>query len=106
MHIAASRPLCISSDQISADLIAKEKNIYAAQAAASSKPPYIIEKIVEGRLRDYFEEITLLSQPFIKAEDKQSVEKLLKAHQAKVIRFERFELGEGIEKKRIISLLR
>lgn len=99
MHIAASRPLCIGPDQISADLIAKEKEIYAAQAAASGKPPHIIEKIVEGKLRDYFEAVTLLGQPFIKAEDKQSVENLLKAHKATVMRFERFELGEGIEKK-------
>ncbi len=105
MHIAASRPLCVSSDQIPTDLIAKEKEIYAAQAAdeAKGKPANvldkIIEKIVEGKLRKYFEAVTLLGQPFIKAEDKQSVENLLKARKAKVIRFERFELGEGIEKK-------
>jgi elongation factor Ts len=98
MHIAASRPLCISSDQISADLIAKEKEIYAAQAATSGKPANIIEKMVEGKLRKYFDEVTLLGQPFVKDPD-QSVEKLLKAHKAAVIRFERFELGEGIEKK-------
>ncbi len=98
MHIAASRPLCISSDQISADLIAKEKEIYAAQAATSGKPANIIEKMVEGKLRKYFDEVTLLGQPFVKDPD-QSVEKLLKAQKAAVIRFERFELGEGIEKK-------
>ncbi len=98
MHIAASRPLCVSSDQISADLIAKEKEIYAAQAATSGKPANIIEKMVEGKLRKYFDEVTLLGQPFVKDPD-QSVEKLLEAHKATVIRFERFELGEGIEKK-------
>ena len=98
MHIAASRPLCISSDQISADLIAKEKEIYAAQAATSGKPANIIEKMVEGKLRKYFDEVTLLGQPFVKDPD-QSVEKLLKTHKAAAIRFERFELGEGIEKK-------
>lgn len=99
MHIAASRPLCVGSDQLPADLIAKEKDIYAAQAEASGKPAHIVGKIVEGKLRDYFAAVTLLGQPFIKAEDKQSVGDLLKARKASVIRFERFELGEGIEKK-------
>ncbi|MCB1770480.1 MAG: elongation factor Ts [Candidatus Competibacteraceae bacterium] len=104
MHVAASRPLCISADQIPADLIAKEKEIYAAQAAdeAKGKPANVVEKIigkiVEGKLRKYFEAVTLLGQAFIK-DDKQSVGELLKSRQAKVIRFERFELGEGIEKK-------
>ncbi len=98
MHIAASRPLCVSADQIPAEQVAKEKEIFAAQAAASGKPANIIEKMVEGRLRKYFDEITLLGQPFVK-DPEQSVEKLLKASQAQVIRFERFELGEGIEKK-------
>lgn len=99
MHVAASRPLCVGADQVPADLVAKEREIYAAQAAASGKPAHIVEKIVEGKLRDYYEAVTLLGQPFIKAEDKQSVENLLKARKAQVIRFERFELGEGIEKK-------
>ena len=99
MHVAASRPLCVSADQVPADLVAKEREIYAAQAAASGKPAHIVEKIVEGKLRDYYEAEPLLGQPFIKAEDKQSVENLLKARKAQVIRFERFELGEGIEKK-------
>ena len=58
----------------------------------------IIEKIVEGKLRKYFEEVTLLGQPFVK-DPEQSVDKLLKSRQASVVRFERFELGEGIEKK-------
>ena len=61
-------------------------------------PANIVEKMVEGRLRKYFDEITLLGQPFVK-DPEQSVEKLLKAHQARAVRFERFELGEGIEKK-------
>lgn len=98
MHIAASRPLCVSADQIPAERIAKEKEIFAAQAAASGKPANIVEKMVEGRLRKYFDEVTLLGQPFVK-DPEQSVEKLLKAHQTRAIRFERFELGEGIEKK-------
>ncbi|HRY17276.1 MAG TPA: translation elongation factor Ts [Candidatus Competibacteraceae bacterium] len=98
MHIAASRPLCISADQVPAELLAKEKDIFAAQAAASGKPANIIDKMVEGRLRKYLEEITLLGQPFVK-DTEQSVDKLLKSQKARVVRFERFELGEGIEKK-------
>lgn len=98
MHIAASRPLCVSADQVPAELIAKEKEIYAARAVAEGKPANMIDKIAEGRLRKYFEEVTLLGQPFVK-DPEQSVDKLLKSHRASVVRFERFELGEGIEKK-------
>ncbi|MBK8508787.1 MAG: translation elongation factor Ts [Candidatus Competibacter sp.] len=104
MHVAASRPFCVSAEQLPAELIAKEKTIYAAQAAdeAKGKPAHVIEKIVEkiveGKLRKYFESVTLLGQPFVK-DDKQSVGELLAARKAKVVRFERFELGEGIEKK-------
>jgi elongation factor Ts len=104
MHVAASRPLCVSADQVPAELIAKEKEIYAAQAVdeAKGKPANvidkIIEKIVEGKLRKYFESATLLGQMFVK-DDKQSVGDLLSSRKARVIRFERFELGEGIEKK-------
>lgn len=104
MHIAASRPLCIGPDQVPADLIAKEKEIYTAQAMeeAKDKPAHainkIVEKIAEGKLRKYFESVTLLGQPFVK-DDKQRVGELLQARKAKVMRFARFELGEGIEKK-------
>ncbi len=98
MHVAASRPLCVSADQVPADLIAKEKEIYAARAVAEGKPANMIEKIADGRLRKYLEEVTLLGQPFVKDPD-QSVEKLLTAGQARVRRFERFELGEGLAKK-------
>ncbi len=98
MHIAASRPLCVSADQVPAELIAKEKEIYAARAVAEGKPANMIDKIAEGRLRKYFEEVTLLGQPFVK-DPEQNVDKLLKSHKARVVRFERFELGEGIEKK-------
>ena len=98
MHIAASRPLCVSAEDVPADLVARERDIFAAQAATSGKPANIIDKMVEGRLRKYFEEITLLGQPFVK-DTEQSVDQLLKAHKAKAIGFARFELGEGIEKK-------
>jgi elongation factor Ts len=98
MHVAASRPLCVSANEVPSEFLAREKDIFTAQAAASGKPANIIDKMVEGRLRKYLEEVTLLGQPFIKDPD-QIVEKLLQSRQAKVLRFERFELGEGIEKK-------
>jgi len=98
MHVAASRPICISPDQVPAELIAKEKEIYAAQAAESGKPANIVEKMVEGRLKKFLDEVALVGQPFVKDPD-QSIGKLLQAANAKVVRFERFEVGEGIEKK-------
>ncbi len=98
MHVAASRPLCVSAEQVPAELIAKEKEIYAARAVAEGKPAGMIDKIAEGRLRKYFEEVTLLGQAFVK-DDKRSVGELLEFCKARVVRFERFELGEGIEKK-------
>lgn len=98
MHVAASRPICISPDQVPAELIAKEKEIYAAQAAESGKPANIVEKMVEGRLKKFLDEVALVGQPFVKDPD-QTIGKLLQAANAKVIRFERFEVGEGIEKK-------
>lgn len=98
MHIAASKPECVSRDQVPADAIAKEKAIFTEQAQASGKPANIIEKMVEGRVNKYLNEITLLGQPFVKDPDT-TVEKLLKSQGAKVVRFARFEVGEGIEKK-------
>ncbi len=98
MHIAASRPICVSRDQVPAETIAKEEEIYRAQAAETGKPDKIIQKMVEGRLNKFLGEITLLGQPFVK-DPEQSVEKLLKANGARVAHFERFEVGEGIEKK-------
>lgn len=98
MHIAASRPVCVEEKDVPADMLAKEREIYAAQAASSGKPANIIEKMVEGRLKKFITEVTLLGQPFVKDPDK-SVGDLLKAAGATVVRFERFEVGEGIEKK-------
>jgi len=100
MHIAASRPLCVSKDQVPAETIAKEKEIYRAQAVTTGKPDNIIDKMVEGRLKKFLGEITLLGQPFVK-DPEQNVEKLLKVEGkgARVVHFERFEVGEGIEKK-------
>lgn len=98
MHIAASRPLCVAADQVPAEVLDKEREIYRAQAEQEGKPANIVEKMVEGRVRKYLKEITLLGQPFVKNPD-QSVEQLLKDAGARVARFERMELGEGIEKK-------
>ena len=98
MHIAASKPICVSEDQVSQETIEKEKEIFRAQAAESGKPADIIEKMVAGRVSKFFAEVTLLGQPFIK-DDKLSVGKLLSSKGNNVIRFTRFEVGEGIEKK-------
>ncbi len=98
MHIAASKPACVSEDQVPQETIDKEKEIFTAQAAESGKPADIIEKMVAGRISKFFAEVTLLGQPFIK-DDKISVGKLVSSKGNRVIRFTRLEVGEGIEKK-------
>lgn len=98
MHIAASSPVCVNESEVPADLLNKEKEILIAQAKESGKPDEIIDKMIAGRIRKYLAEITLLGQPFVKDPD-QTVEKLLKSKGAEVKSFERFEVGEGIEKK-------
>ncbi|NJN45195.1 MAG: elongation factor Ts [Candidatus Competibacteraceae bacterium] len=98
MHVAASRPLCINAEQVPTELLAKEREIYTAQAAESGKPANIIEKMVDGRLRKYLAEVTLVGQAFVK-DPEQSIEQLLKPAKAEVLGFQRFELGEGLEKK-------
>jgi len=98
MHIAASKPICVSDAEISAETIEKEKEIFKAQAAESGKPADIIEKMVAGRISKFFAEVTLLGQPFIK-DDKISVGKLVSSKGNGVVRFARLEVGEGIEKK-------
>ena len=98
MHIAASRPVCVSEADVPAGTIDKEREIFAAQAAESGKPEDIVAKMVEGRIKKYLKEITLLGQPFVKDPDT-TVEKLLANAGAQVNGFVRFEVGEGIEKK-------
>ncbi len=98
MHVAAVKPMCISEADVPADVLAKEKDILVAQAQESGKPADIIEKMIGGRIKKYLAEITLLGQSFVKDPDT-TVGKLLKAAGAEVLRFERVELGEGIEKK-------
>jgi len=98
MHIAASKPICVSKDNVPAALLAKEREIYTAQAAESGKPAEIIARMVDGRMVKYLAEVTLLGQPFVKDPD-QTVEKLLAARAARVNGFSMFVVGEGIEKK-------
>jgi elongation factor Ts len=100
MHIAALKPVAIAKDQVRADLIERERTIAAARAAESGKPANIVEKMVEGAVSKYLAEVTLLGQPFVKGDGKQSVEQLLKASGAKVNSFTMFIVGEGIEKKK------
>jgi|SRR5579885_1072924 elongation factor Ts len=97
MHIAASKPIVVSPENVPQDIVAKEKEIYMAQAATSGKPAEIIEKMVLGRLKKYLDEVSLTGQPFVKDPDV-TVGSLLNKHRAKVLSFHRFEVGEGIEK--------
>ena len=98
MHVAASRPEYVSKDQVPAAAVAKEKEIFTEQASSSGKPADIIEKMVMGRVNKYFNEITLLGQPFVKDPDT-TVERLLKSKGAVVKGFMRYEVGEGLEKR-------
>ena len=98
MHIAASNPVCLDEEDVPEDLVSREKRIFLEQASSSGKPPEIIEKMVEGRMKKFFREITLLGQSFIKDPDI-SIRDLLDQSEAKVQSFIRYEVGEGIEKK-------
>lgn len=98
MHIAASKPEFVSADQVSPEVIAKEKEIFSAQALESGKPAAIVEKMIDGRIAKFLAEITLQGQPFIK-DDSLTVGKLLTSKGNAAIRFARYEVGEGIEKK-------
>ncbi|EAR21502.1 translation elongation factor Ts [Nitrococcus mobilis] len=98
MHIAASRPLCLDQAAVPADVLEKEREILTAQAQSSGKPAQIVDKMVAGRLDKWLGEITLLGQPFVK-DSEQSVGALLDRANARVLRFSRHEVGEGIEKK-------
>jgi elongation factor Ts len=98
MHVAASNPRYLSIAEVPAGELAKEREILGEQALKEGKSPEITARMVEGRLRKSLAEITLLGQPFVKDPD-QSIEKLLAAAGARVLRYERFEVGAGIEKK-------
>jgi elongation factor Ts len=102
MHVAAINPQYLSADDVPAEQVEKEREIIVAQAAAdpklAGKPKDVLVKASEGKLRKFLGEITLLGQPFVK-DDKQTVAQVLKGANAKVVRFVRFEVGAGIEKK-------
>jgi elongation factor Ts len=98
MHIAASNPRYLSAAEVPAEVLAKEREILGEQALKDGKSPEITARMVEGRLKKSLNEISLMGQPFVKDPDL-SIEKLLAAAGARVLRFVRFEVGEGIEKK-------
>ena len=98
MHIAASRPECVSEEQLSNEMLEREKAIFIEQAKESGKPGNIIEKMIVGRMKKFVNDVTLYGQAFIK-EPEISVGELVKSKNAEVESFVRFEVGEGIEKK-------
>ena len=98
MHIAASRPVCIGEADMPSDVLTREREIYTAQAAESGKSPEIVEKMVDGRVKKFLKENTLLGQPFVKNPDI-SVTELLAQGNASMDGMLRFEVGEGLEKK-------
>jgi elongation factor Ts len=98
MHIAAMKPVALSSDQVPADLIEKERSVASLKAAESGKPADIVAKMVDGSVQKYLKEVSLFNQSFVK-NDKQTVEQMLKAANTTVKSFSMFVVGEGIEKK-------
>ena len=98
MHIAASAPLCVQESDIPAEVLERERGIYFAQAAESGKPEDIQAKMVEGKVRKFAAEQTLLGQAFVKDPDT-TVGKLLQQAGAQVLSFDRLVVGEGIEKE-------
>lgn len=98
MHIAASKPLVVNRDQVPAEAIENERDIFTAQAKESGKPQEIIDKMIDGRINKFIDEVSLLGQPYVK-DPNMKVGQLLKEKNAEVISFVRYEVGEGIEKK-------
>jgi elongation factor Ts len=96
MHITAINPMVVTSAEVPADVLAKEREIYTSQAAESGKPADIVEKMVEGRVRKFLAEVSLVDQPFVK-DGNVKVSQLLKDKGNACRRFVRFEVGEGIE---------
>jgi elongation factor Ts len=98
MHIAASSPMVVNPSDVPQEFVAKEKEIFTAQASQSGKPAEIIEKMISGRINKMLDEVSLTGQPYVK-DPNTTVGKLLKAENAKVSRFTRYSVGEGIEKE-------
>ena len=100
MHVAAVNPQVVSPDQMAEEVVAKEREIYAAQAQESGKPAEIVEKMIDGRIRKFLSENSLTEQAFVKDPDT-TVGKLVSAAGAEIIGFSRFEVGEGIEVEKV-----
>ena len=100
MHVAAVNPQVVSPDQMADEVVAKEREIYAAQAQESGKPAEIVEKMIDGRIRKFLSENSLTEQAFVKDPDT-TVGKLVSAAGAEIIGFSRFEVGEGIEVEKV-----
>lgn len=98
MHIAAVNPMVVRPEDVPEEVLAKESEIYSAQARESGKPEEIIEKMISGRLRKFISEVSLLEQPFVK-DPEMNVTALLKESGADIVTFVRYEVGEGIEKE-------
>ena len=98
MHVAASKPECVSEDQLSSELVEREKAIFIEQAKESGKPDNIIEKMIVGRMKKFVNEVTLYGQSFVKDPDT-TVGALVKSKGTEVESFIRYEVGEGMEKK-------
>jgi elongation factor Ts len=98
MHVAAMKPVALTSNEVPADLIEKERSVATAKAAESGKPADIAAKMIEGSVQKYLKEVSLNNQTFVK-NDKQTVEQMLKAEGTQVKAFTLFVVGEGIEKK-------
>ena len=98
MQVAAANPAYLNRTQVPSAELQHEKEVLTEQARNEGKPEKIIEKMVEGRIEKYYKEVCLVDQPFIKGDD-ESVSSLLKKANAEVVRFVRYEMGEGLEKK-------
>ena len=98
MHIAAVNPLVVRPEDVPEDVLAKESEIYAAQARESGKPDEIVEKMISGRLRKFVSEVSLLEQQFVK-DPESTIRNLLEEVGADIVQFVRYEVGEGIEKE-------
>ena len=98
MHVAAVNPLVATPDEVSAAVLDKEREIFTEQARQSGKPEEVIQKMIDGRLKKFLSEVSLVDQAFVKNPD-QKVGDILKTASAKVSSFVRFEVGEGIEKE-------
>jgi len=98
MHIAAMKPIALNSNDISPEDLDKEREIYLAQAKESGKPEDIVQKMVDGRIKKYISEVTLIDQAFVK-DNEVTIGKLLENNNNNILSFYRLEVGEGVEKK-------